>query len=81
MEESAEELLEMHQDQKLEALSIIRCRRVKIEGAEYGQVVLLKTKMIYYPLLNCPDNEILEITYNEIKYMLRYRYLFEDKGI
>ena len=32
VEESTEELLEMYGDQKLEASSVIKCKRVKIEG-------------------------------------------------
>lgn len=63
MEESAEELLETYQDQKLDALSILRCRRIKIEGSEYGQFVLLKTKAKYYPLINAPDFEAIEFSY------------------
>ena len=76
IEESAEELLETYQDQKLDALSILRCRRVKIEGNEFGQFVLLKNKAKYYPLINSPDNESIEFIYREIKFMTRYRYLF-----
>lgn len=81
MDESTEELLEVYQDQKLDNQSILRCKRVKIEGNEHGQFLLLKNMIKYYPLINSPDFELIEFTYHEIKYMNRYRYLFEDKGI
>lgn len=62
-EESAEELLETHQDEKLEAVNIIRTRRVTIEGNQHGHLVLLKNRIKFYPLVNCPDQEVLEFTY------------------
>lgn len=76
-----EEIMEVYSEQKLEANSIIRCKRVKIEGSEYGQLVLLKNAVKYFSLINCPDMEQIEFTYNEIKYMNRYRYMFEEKAI
>lgn len=59
----------------------MKCKRVKIEGNEYGQMVLLKNMVKYYPLINCPDFEQIDFTYNEIKHINRYRYMFEDKAI
>jgi hypothetical protein len=42
---------------------------------------LLKNRFKFYPLLNCPDQEVLEFTYRELKLITRYRYLFQNIGV
>ena len=43
--------------------------------------MLLKNRFRFYPLLNCPDQEVLEFTYRELKLITRYRYLFQNIGV
>ncbi len=52
-----------------------------IEGTQHGHLVLLKNRIKFYPLINAPDYEQLEITYREIKFLTRYRYLFQNIGV
>jgi hypothetical protein len=73
--------LEAHQEEKLEAVNIIRTRRVTIEGNQHGHLVLLKNRIKFYPLINSPDQEVLEFTYRELKLLTRYRYLFQNIGV
>jgi hypothetical protein len=47
----------------LEAANLFKTRRVTIEGNQFGQFVLLKNGLKFIPVVNGPDNDVLEFTY------------------
>jgi factor associated with neutral sphingomyelinase activation len=56
----------------------VKCRFIKPEGNEYGIFSIQRDDGIkYIPLINNPKGKILMWSLSDVKFFLKYRYMFK----
>lgn len=47
----------------------------------HGIFGIVKHKILFYPIVNCPDQKTVEFSLRDVKHIARYRYMFQHNGI
>ena len=42
---------------------------------------IVKNKLLFYPIVNCPDQTTVEFSLRDVKHVSRYRYMFQHNGL
>jgi factor associated with neutral sphingomyelinase activation len=47
----------------------------------HGVFGIVKNKLLFYPIVNCPDQRTVEFCLRDVKHVSRYRYMFQHNAL